>query len=40
MKRRENMTAIERAAPGMIFALVISVMLWVAIIHALFVLFA
>jgi hypothetical protein len=40
MKKREDTTAIERAAPGLLFALVISVMLWVAIIHALFVLFA
>jgi hypothetical protein len=40
MKKRKDTTAIERAAPGLLFALVISVMLWVAIIHALFVLFA
>ena len=39
MKKREDTTAIERAAPGLLFALVISVMLWVAILHALFVLF-
>ncbi len=39
MKKREDMTAIERASPGMLFALVISVMMWVAILHALFVLF-
>ena len=39
MKKRKDMTAIERAAPGMLFALVISVMMWVAILHALFVLF-
>ncbi len=39
MKKREDMTAIERAAPGMLFALVISVMMWVAILYALFALF-